>query len=75
MAKSLDRTLAKQDPEGTFDSPFSIVDENLFTRGEKMATLDRWRTRVVAELSALGEGRRARLLIDIVEAKSLLSRP
>jgi hypothetical protein len=73
FGKSLDRSLAKQDPEGTFDSPFGIVEEMLFTRGEKIATLDRWRSNVVKELSAIGEERRARLLIEIVEARNRLS--
>jgi hypothetical protein len=73
FGKSLDRSLAKQDPEGTFDSPFGIVEETLFTRGEKIATLDRWRSNVVKELSAIGEERRARLLIEIVEARNHLS--
>ena len=41
--RALNRTLAKQDPEGTFDSPLDIVDERLFTRGEKVGTLNRWR--------------------------------
>ena len=73
MLRSLDRSLAKEDPEGNFDSPFGVVEETLLTRGEKIATLDRWRTAVVKELSALGEGRRARLLIEIIEARSRLS--
>ncbi|TMJ66342.1 MAG: hypothetical protein E6G91_19885 [Alphaproteobacteria bacterium] len=73
--KSLNRSLAKQDPEGTFDSPFGIAEERLFTRGEKIATLDRWRSAVVSELSALGEERRARLLIEIVEARNRLTNP
>jgi hypothetical protein len=51
-----------------------IVEETLFTRGEKIATLDRWRSSIVQELSALGEERRARLLIEIVEARNRLSR-
>jgi hypothetical protein len=71
--KSLNRSLAKQDPEGTFDSPLGIVEEILFTRGEKIATLDRWRSTVVDQLSALGEGRRARLLVEIVEARNRLT--
>ena len=70
---NLNRSRAKQDPEGTFDSPFGIVEEKLFTRGEKIATLDRWRSNVVKELSAIGEERRARLLIEIVEARNHLS--
>jgi len=70
--KSLNRSLAKQDPEGTFGNPFGVVEERLFTRGEKIATLDRWRSAVV---SALGEERRARLLIEIVEARNRLTNP
>jgi hypothetical protein len=38
--RALDRRLAKQEPEGAFDSPLDIVDERLFTRGEKVATLN-----------------------------------
>ena len=47
----LNRSLAKQDPEGTFESPLVIVDETMFTRGEKIATLDRWRQSILAELT------------------------
>jgi hypothetical protein len=71
--RALNRSLAKQDPEGTFDSPFGIVDEMLFTRGEKLATLNRWRQAILDELIALGEGKRARLLGEIEEARSRLS--
>jgi hypothetical protein len=70
--RALNRSLAKQDPEGTFDSPFGIVDERLFTRGEKLATLNRWRQAILKELIALGEGKRARLLGEIEEARSRL---
>ena len=70
--RALNRSLAKQDPEGTFTSPFGIVDEQLFTRGEKLATLNRWRQSILAELIALGEGKRARLLNEIDEARSRL---
>ena len=41
--RALNWKLAKQDPERTFVSPLDIVDERLFTRGEKVATLNRWR--------------------------------
>ena len=71
--RALDRSLAKQDPEGTFDSPFGIVDERLFTRGEKLATLNRWRQAILEELIASGEGKRARLLDEIEEARTRLS--
>ena len=41
-SRTLNRVLAKQDPEGSFESPLGIVEEMLFTRGEKIATLNRW---------------------------------
>jgi hypothetical protein len=70
----LNRSLAKQDPEGTFNNPLVIVDETMFTRGEKIATLDRWRQSILAELTAVGEVKRARLLGEIEEARNRLSR-
>ena len=44
----------------------------MFTRGEKIATLNRWRQAILDELVALGEERRARLLAEIEEARSRL---
>ena len=70
----LNRSLAKQDPEGTFENPLVIVDEVMFTRGEKIATLDRWRQSILSELTAAGEVKRARLLGDIQEARNRLHR-
>jgi hypothetical protein len=69
----LDRTLAKQEPEETFESPLGVVKEVMFTRGEKIATLDRWRQAILHELVAAGEVKRARLLAEIEEARSRLS--
>ena len=67
--RALDRRLAKQDPEGAFDSPLDIVDERLFTRGEKGATLNRWR-QTALRTSVWVESDRLLQLID--EAKSRL---
>ena len=64
--RALYRTLAQQDPQGTFDSPLDIVDERLFTRGEKVATLNRWRQ---TALSASVSVDTQRLLQLIDEAK------
>lgn len=77
---SLDRNLAKQNPERVFPSPLDIVRETLFTKGEKLGTLNRWRRSILEELSASGEGmrtygvasERARILGQIEEAKSRL---
>jgi hypothetical protein len=46
----------------------------MFTRVEKIATLDRWRQFILAELMAAGEVKRARLLEEIEEARNRLSR-
>ncbi len=70
----LSRDLAKQDPGGTFKSPLRVVDEVMFTRGEKIATLDQWRRVILEELVAIGEVERARLLGEIEEARHRLSR-
>lgn len=67
--RALDRRLAKQAPESSFNSPLDIVDERLFTRGEKVATLNRWR-QTALQTSVYTESRRVLALID--EAKSRL---
>jgi hypothetical protein len=67
--RALNRKLAKQDPGGTFDSPLDIVDERLFTRGEKVATLHRWRQMTLSASVSLDS---SRLLQLIDEAKSRL---
>jgi hypothetical protein len=72
--------LAKQNPEGTFRSPFEIVGEKLFTKGEKIATLNRWRQSLLKELDAGNEGmrthgvlaERARLLEQVEAARNQL---
>jgi hypothetical protein len=71
-SRTLNRVLAKQNPEGSFDSPLGIVEEMLFTRGEKIATLNRWRTFILDELEASGWGERARVLCEIEEARHRL---
>jgi hypothetical protein len=67
--RALNRKLAKQAPESTFNSPLEIVDERLFTKGEKVATLNRWR-QTALRTSVYVESRRVLELID--EAKSRL---
>jgi hypothetical protein len=79
-SRALNRTLAKQNPERAFRSPFEIVGEALFTKGEKIATLNRWRDSLLNELDASGEGMRthgisadrARLLDQVEAARSQL---
>jgi hypothetical protein len=56
--RPLNRDDAKQSPETTFASPIDIVSEPLLTRGEKLATLERWRQTVFEQLKASGEGMR-----------------
>lgn len=69
IVRNIDRSRAKQAPEEVFESPLGIVEEAMFTRGEKLATLDRWRQAILAQLAAQGETRRARLLGEIEEAR------
>jgi hypothetical protein len=80
-SRALNRDDAKQRPESYFDSPLDIVSEPLLTRGEKLATLERWRLMVAEQLNASGEGMRtqgysaeqARTLDLIQQARAQLS--
>ena len=79
--KALNRDLAKDTPERALCHPREIVEEVVMTRGEKLATLTRWRQTVLEELSASGEGMRTqgvssariRLLEEIELARAELS--
>jgi hypothetical protein len=53
---ALNREAAKQRPESVFESPLDIVNEVLLTKGEKLATLTRWRLNILGELDASNEG-------------------
>lgn len=71
---------AKSNPERFFALPGDLVEEVMLTRGEKIATLDRWRMHVLQELAAAGEGmathgvgRQAQLLDEIETARQRLS--
>jgi hypothetical protein len=54
----LDRNGAKHDPRQFFASPYDIVGEQMLTRGEKLATLERWRAMILQEMAAASEGMR-----------------
>jgi hypothetical protein len=54
--RSLNRDVAKQQPAEVFATPLEIVSEVLLTKGEKLATLERWRMSVLDELKASDEG-------------------
>ena len=69
----LDRNFAKREPEGAFDSPLLIVTEAMFTRGEKIATLERWRQALQSGLIAAREVDQRRVLAEIDEARNRLS--
>jgi hypothetical protein len=68
---SLDRNLAKQNPARVFESPFEIVSETLFTKGEKLGTLNRWRQAILEDeaMRTYVTPERARVLGQIEEAK------
>ena len=77
---ALNRDVAKQQPESVFESPLDIVNEVLLTKGEKIATLTRWRLNILGELDASNEGMATRgyaselltVLEEIEEAKARL---
>lgn len=79
--KPFNRDLAKDNPDRVFESPQQIVEETLLTRGEKIATLNRWRQTILEELRASGEGMRthgvasdrSRLLAKIEHARAALA--
>lgn len=52
----INRDAAKHQPSSQFEHPSDIVAEPLLTRGEKIATLNRWRQQIIEELSAGDEG-------------------
>jgi hypothetical protein len=54
----LPRDAAKFNPASVYGSPLEIVDELLMTRGEKLATLERWRADILLQLSASDDGMR-----------------
>jgi len=54
--RTLDRDVEKQHPENVFESPLEIINEVLLTKGEKLATLERWRSSVLGQLDASNEG-------------------
>jgi hypothetical protein len=78
--RGLNRDPAKQQPESVFETPLEIVNEILLTKGEKLATLDRWRRSILGELDASNEGmatpgyasEHLTILEEIVEAKAHL---
>jgi hypothetical protein len=77
----VDRYAAKQKPESVFESPLEIVNEVLLTKGEKLATLERWRLSILGQLDASNEGmatrgyssRQLMMLEAIGEAKARLT--
>lgn len=52
----INRDAAKHLPSSQYDHPSELVAEPLMTRGEKIATLNRWRQQIVEELAAGDEG-------------------
>ena len=53
---NFDRDKATQDPEGYFQVPADVVDHIALTRGQKIATLQRWAFAVRARVDSVNEG-------------------
>jgi hypothetical protein len=74
---------AKFNPERVFAGPLDVVAEVMLTRGEKIATLERWRQSIYLELNAATDGMQTRgtsstqtrVLQDIDEAIKQLTKP
>ena len=79
----INRTNAKLNPGQVFESPEAIVGEVMMTRGEKLATLERWAQTTVDEMNASSEGMRTGGMADglvqrldaITRAMKLLKTP
>ena len=52
----ISRSRAKENPGQAFEKPADIVGEIMLTRGEKIGALERWRSDVLHEMTATGEG-------------------
>lgn len=52
----LPREAAKFNPASVYKSPRDIIGEVLMTRGEKVATLERWREEIIQQMTASDEG-------------------
>ena len=80
---SIKPAAAKHNPSSVFRSPLDIVNEVMLTRGEKIATLERWRIAVLQQIAAADDGMRtqgvsdtlAGTLSDIARALDLLQPP
>jgi hypothetical protein len=53
---NIDMHKATTDPEAVFDEPIDVVEQVGLTRGQKIATLERWAFSVRARIDALSEG-------------------
>jgi hypothetical protein len=73
-----EQEVAKQQPDSVFETPLENVNEILLTKGEKLATLERWRLSILGELDASNEGmatrgygsKQLKVLVAIREAKA-----
>ncbi len=53
-------SVAKYNPESAFETPSEIVTHVMMTRGEKIATLGRWRASILQRMDAASEGMHTR---------------
>lgn len=52
----IDSEKARFDPESVFSRPRLVAEEAALTRGQKIATLERWEKQVLERLAATSEG-------------------
>jgi hypothetical protein len=56
MIMSLNTEEARMLPEAVFSRPLDVISEGGLTRGQKIATLERWRQTLLDRIAATGEG-------------------
>lgn len=61
---SIKASVAKHDPGSVYASPLDLVGEVMLTRGEKIATLERWRQSVLQQMAAADDGMRTQGVSD-----------
>lgn len=61
---SIKPSVAKHDPSSVYQSPLDLVGEVMLTRGEKIATLERWRQAVLQQMAAADDGMRTQGVSD-----------
>ena len=75
VTMNLNTEQARMLPQTVFSSPLDIVTQEGLTRGQKIATLERWKQTLLDSISATGEGMMAAQLEEVGNALQILLEP